>query len=601
MSLSLLKILEEILAQKRLTILYQPIVDLRSNTIHGYEALARGPSDTPLHAPANLFETASRYDRAVELELLCQETAITQFLHLGLPGKLFLNVTPIMLLEPSYEERQWANLSRFQPVMPGQVVIELTEQQIVEDYRIMRAAIARCREMGYHVAMDDLGNGYAGLRAWAELRPDYIKIDRHFIDGLHEDNIKRQFVHTMHELAMGTGCQTIAEGIEIGDEYAVIQAMRITYGQGHYFARPHAQPPRAIDKRLFFARSGNGSHGRLTRFTDTVGSILRNTLAVEPTTTVENVGELFRNQIELQSVPVVSDGRPVGLIERNTFMQMFASRFGRDLYGRKPIVLFIRKQPVTVDKETPIEDVSRSITADATTPGCTDFIITDKGRYLGTGAIIDLLKRITELQVRAARHANPLTQLPGNVPIAEHIDHLLAEGLAFTVCYCDIDNFKPYNDCYGYGRGDNVIRMLATLLGEHVDPELDFVGHVGGDDFIVVMRSTDWAERCQGILDEFAKQRVRFYEQALLETGGIASTDRRGNAVFYPLFTLSIGAVSIIADRRIGSSHEVAGLASEAKSIAKKIEGNALFVDRRGHVAGGQPPAKLPAVVDETS
>ena len=97
-----------------------------------------------------------------------------------------------------------------------------------------------------------------------------------------------------------------------------------------------------------------------------------------------------------------------------------------------------------------------------------------------------LLKRITELQIRNARYANPLTLLPGNVPINEHVEHLLENYLPFTACYFDLDNFKPFNDLYGYSRGDMVIRLLGTILQSACNPQCDFIGHIGGDDFMII-------------------------------------------------------------------------------------------------------------------
>ena len=98
--------------------------------------------------------------------------------------------------------------------------------------------------------------------------------------------------------------------------------------------------------------------------------------------------------------------------------------------------------------------------------------------------------------MHCARYANPLTLLPGNVPIQEHIERLLQSQRPFAVAYCDLDHFKPYNDVYGYKRGDQVIQRLGRILVECAAPEVDFVGHIGGDDFIVVFENADWPERC---------------------------------------------------------------------------------------------------------
>jgi diguanylate cyclase (GGDEF)-like protein len=191
-----------------------------------------------------------------------------------------------------------------------------------------------------------------------------------------------------------------------------------------------------------------------------------------------------------------------------------------------------------------------------------------------------LLREMTDLQIRHARYANPLTLLPGNVPINEHLEDLLKRRVEFAACYCDLDNFKPFNDNYGYGRGDQVIRFVAQLLTEEVDGQQDFVGHIGGDDYMVIFQSTDWMERCQRILTRFDRDIVSHYNPEDRGNRGIWSENRGGERVFYPLLGLSIGAVSS-SGRQFSSCHDIATVASEVKRRAKKTEGSVIFVDRR--------------------
>jgi diguanylate cyclase (GGDEF)-like protein len=192
----------------------------------------------------------------------------------------------------------------------------------------------------------------------------------------------------------------------------------------------------------------------------------------------------------------------------------------------------------------------------------------------------DLLREITQMQIAAARYANPLTQLPGNVPINEHIDRLLQNGQEFCACYFDLDNFKPYNDVYGFRQGDEVIKHTSRLLQDMVDPELDFVGHIGGDDFIALFQSDNWELRCRAVLDRFGDSIASYYKEEDVARGGIESEDRQGKRAFHPLSSLSIGAVWVNPEY-FASHHEVAAAASLAKREAKKTAGNALFLDRR--------------------
>ena len=575
----LTELLDDILARRRLTPLFQPIVSLAEGTIHGFEALIRGPSDSPLHSPVALYEVAERNGRLVDLDLMCREIHIRAFAQLQLPGRLFLNVNPTALLQPGFPPGVTKRFLRQQGLSPERVVIELTEQTPIDNYDLIRQALAHYREMGFSVAIDDLGAGYAGLRAWSELRPDFVKLDRHFIQGIHEDSAKRQFVYSIQEIASSMGCTTIAEGIETPEELLVVQSLGVGFGQGYHFDRPSAAPRTELPALRECGRNGGGYLGGHRG--KTLASLMRTVPTVAPHTSVEEVGELFSGRPRLMSIPVVAEGRPLGMVRRIDFMNLYASRYGRDLYGRNPILHCMDGSPLLVEKSLPVEKASQLITDQERVSRGDDFIITEEGRYAGIGTLIDLLRQVTELQIRYARYANPLTLLPGNVPINEHLDRLLREELPFTACYCDIDRFKPFNDHYGYGRGDLVIRSLAGILTENVAGEDDFVGHIGGDDFMLILRCENWQEVCACILERFARQVPGFYDSADRVAGGLWAEDRAGNRTFHPLLSLSIGAVRPALDRGF-TCHDIAAMATEAKRIAKKQEGNASFVERRG-------------------
>jgi GGDEF domain-containing protein len=207
-------------------------------------------------------------------------------------------------------------------------------------------------------------------------------------------------------------------------------------------------------------------------------------------------------------------------------------------------------------------------------------IIVQDGCYLGLASVRDLLKRITELKIRNARHSNPLTLLPGNVPINQEIDSLLQRACDFHIAYFDLNHFKPFNDCYGYSRGDQVIRRLGGLLTAHADSESDFVGHIGGDDFVVLFRSRDWRARCARVISAFDQQVQSLYRASDLAAGGIWSQDRNGQAAFFPLLSLAVGVVHP-DPYKCSSYHEIAELAADAKKQAKLQTGSALFLSSR--------------------
>jgi len=159
--------------------------------------------------------------------------------------------------------------------------------------------------------------------------------------------------------------------------------------------------------------------------------------------------------------------------------------------------------------------------------------------------------------------------LPGNIPITQHIDRMLVRGSEFVVGYLDLNNFKSFNDRYGYWRGDEMIRLVAKVAANHLEERRDFLGHVGGDDFIVVFQSATWADHCRHMIEEFNAQAAVLFDEADRLKGGIEAEDRQGFSRFFPLTSLSIGAVQV----RPGcfkDAEQVANAAAAAKHAAKK-------------------------------
>ena len=142
-------------------------------------------------------------------------------------------------------------------------------------------------------------------------------------------------------------------------------------------------------------------------------------------------------------------------------------------------------------------------------------------------------------QVAYAKHQNPLTGLPGNLMIEQHLTRCVAGEGGYCVLYFDLDNFKAYNDVYGFESGDSVIRLLSEIIVRHV-PTGEFVGHIGGDDFIAVLSSGDGEEVCKKVIAEFDQAVLSFYSESDVKSGFITARSRRGRQQRYPLLSLSV-------------------------------------------------------------
>jgi diguanylate cyclase (GGDEF)-like protein len=176
-----------------------------------------------------------------------------------------------------------------------------------------------------------------------------------------------------------------------------------------------------------------------------------------------------------------------------------------------------------------------------------------------------------------------MTLLAGNQQINAHIHRLLGQRRRFVVCHVDVDDFKPYNDQYGYARGDQFLLHLAQLLKSTICHRADFVGHLGGDDFIVVARSSDWQQRIRSLIGEFAESIPSLYSAEHREAGGIRAVDREGILRTYPLATLSIAALEV-SHEQFSDAVQVADALRRVKSRAKARPGTSFVLSVGGTV-----------------
>ncbi len=312
----------------------------------------------------------------------------------------------------------------------------------------------------------------------------------------------------------------------------------------------------------------------------TVEAVMRYVEPVQTETTLETILGRFLEDKGLFAIPVLNGERPVGLIDRHAFENSLAQLCVPALPAEMPCADTMNAAPLLVDKSTPIHELSGFLSQCEIRHFAEGFIITEQGRYIGIGTGQGVLREITKTQIDAARYANPLTLLPGHVPINEHIEHLLQSGKSFAVCFVDIDNLRLFNDVYGYRKGDELIQITGELLGNVCDPTTDLIGHTHGDDFILVLQSPDWKQRCEAALSAFAHTSSALFDKSHRSIGGYLCTDRQGRIVHHPLPTLSIGAVWIIP-KLFESQHAVTDAATDAKRLAKEKRGNSLFVERR--------------------
>jgi diguanylate cyclase (GGDEF)-like protein len=197
----------------------------------------------------------------------------------------------------------------------------------------------------------------------------------------------------------------------------------------------------------------------------------------------------------------------------------------------------------------------------------------------------ELIARI-RTQLRRVRDnvLSPLTGLPSGLRVERAIEHQLASATSWSILYLDIDHFKAYNDVYGFLRGNDLIRLLARVATEGVRERgnaTDFVGHIGGDDFVIITTPARTTPICEDLLERWVCESQAYYDPDDLKRGMLVAKDRQGHVRTFGLVTVSIGVVTN-QRRPITSLEEVSHIAAEVKRKAKSLPGNTYYVDQRG-------------------
>jgi len=234
--------LQEILLADQPSTVFQPIVELhpRRRRVLGYEALSRGPANSAYHMPEPLFAMAKEVHLVFELDRKCRRRALAAAVSLPKGAKLFVNVLPSAMYDPEFQGQALVGLVEGHGLSPDRVVLEITEKEAIENYEVFSEALAELTQLGFSIAVDDVGTGYSGLEKIARLNPRYLKFDRELIRSIDSSYIRREMTRALKAFADGIGSTIIAEGIERDGELQALLELGIEYGQGYLLGKPES-------------------------------------------------------------------------------------------------------------------------------------------------------------------------------------------------------------------------------------------------------------------------------------------------------------------------------------------------------------------------
>jgi diguanylate cyclase (GGDEF)-like protein len=563
----------------RLKHAFQPIVSLADGGTYGFEALLRGWDEAGFSSIAEVFDRAyaDRCLYALDLELRRKAFKSFKAARLG-NAKIFYNLDIRLLQMPDYSSGNTLLIAEEAGLTPARIVLELSELHEADNQTGFDSVIAAYHDQGFRIALDDFGSGYAGLKLLHRAKPDIVKIDRYFITGSAEEPQKAAFLGKITSLAHLMGIPVVAEGAETEQELRLCAEAGCNFVQCFYIAHPSLGGA-GLETSYSAAASARRSERRTLLGAGTI--TVECVVAAEPICLDADLVEVlnrFRTDPEASFLPVVnSEGEPVGVYRERDFRQYVYSPFGIPLlehYIAKggAVALLVMVPIVALGSE--LARVVELFGANST--GC-GAILTEEGRYAGILPAQQLLNLVAKHELAEALDQNPLTRLPGNLKVDEVCAARLAESASdVAFVYFDFDNFKPFNDYYGFRNGDRVILLFADILKSTLRRSSDFIGHLGGDDFFASVEAVSVEEACEPILkvaSRFAREVSSFYSPEDRERGWILGKDRSGRKRRMPLMTVSVAILFLRRNACMNLDDlfdALAELKREAKSTANR-------------------------------
>jgi diguanylate cyclase (GGDEF)-like protein len=573
---SVVDVLSLALREEAVSVNFQPLFDSQRGAVFAYEAFSRGPYGSSIYAPQDLFREAAALGLMGPLQRLVVSSAIKAFVDLNLKGSLFVGLNL----------QEGGGQSLIESLKGGVDVLRQHGSDIVVKLKLADLKKNSQRDDGLVRSLIDAGVRVAITTSSLEEVLDesqffcddcYIKLDRYALEYISSNQSRCGYLGGVVSDLTVRGFRVVAEGVETQTDYSLLLNIGVNFFQGYLFGRPSRSALFFLEKDNFPAEA----YSALFAENITAYDFISSRFYVSDGLNNYNAIGVLINRRSNSPVPLVnSKSAPVGSIDPINALRWLRGEGGATKGGERKCIAMAKPLRYVFEQQVSFGEMLARLSGSAGFNSDEIFVVTKEGKYLGYGLVSGVFKAAAEIKVNQARLSNPLTLLPGNIEIERRINFLLKSEASFVATYWDLDNFKPYNDHFGYSTGDELILLIAKVLKDvFVDSE-DFVGHIGGDDFVTITISSDWERKILRVIDLFEIHSAILFKKMGIAEEGIQSKDRQGNLIFHPLSSLSGGVVSVAANE-YDSAAKVSMALGEAKQQAKKISGNSYFVERR--------------------
>jgi len=558
---------------------FQPIVSISGKTF-AFEALIRGTEDLGFKNIKDFFDFLAKEKILFLAECILRKKVVLKFTKIPFHKdvKLFYNYDPRVLEMPDYEELRTDIIIEKYGLKNDAFCLEANEKNHYDFSTYSIATYERARMSGFNFALDDFGVANSNFQLLYYIKTDFIKIDRFFVSNIDKDNKKRFFCQKIIEIGHTIGAKVLAEGVETIKEYFTLKSLGVDGIQGYLVAKPTLEISNLHQKYTGIENLYESDRRKDERKDSHKDLILSELKVIPPVYLEDDIVDIlskFMSLKDLDFLPVLdSNNWPVGVIKEKDLRNYTYSPFGKDLLSnksyRKKAKDFLVKFAIA-DVNSSIESLLNSYSLFYDTEGV---IIKNENKYIGFLEAKSIIRIITEMKINEAKDLNPLTKLPGNISINEKLELCLnsLERVSY-VLYYDFDNFKPFNDKFGFRLGDRIILGFAEILQKSNTFE-KFTGHVGGDDFIQIIYLDK--EDVELVIKYFKEIRKKFldfcspfYTEKEKMSGFYFGKNREGVETQIPL--VDVSCVILEISKRKNSYNEItfSNMLGELKKSAK--------------------------------
>ncbi len=541
---------------------YQPIVDFaQSGKIFGYEALCRLKSpDGELLNGEQAFSLAQQVKRMHELDLVCQRLALAGK-SAAIPDDtpIFINVLPQTIMRADWLDSMLEIMSTH-GINKRDVVIEIVESEKVSPELLARHC-DNIRMQGLRIALDDMGSGFNGLRTLAEVRADFIKIDRAIVHEAQGSRVRTVLLEAIISMAQRLGCTIIAEGLERVEDITYCQDLGLNYAQGYYFAMPQRQPNSTVTA-LPMRDESHRSH-----LSDDfhISEYVNRGLTLDVSMSLSEARAVFNESPDIASAIVLDGQKPLALLRRG---KVFSKKI-------KGLGACCEPLPKLVNHRTPSTMLARGFYLER---GSTEpwVMISEEGTYLGILQPLEIMAQLISRK-SSSGSLHPLSHLTTGPALRQTLDVSLRNNPSTQLVYIDLDHFKAYNDRYGFIRGDAMIRLLSEIVRQEFQERSGIlVGHIGGDDFVLILdhHEPKLVETLLRVISQFQALAVHLYDESDLERGFFTTEDGKD----HPVAGVSIAVVNG-SQGELSNSVAAAERAALLKKIGKSTIGSIVVVE----------------------